>query len=339
MSTDTKEEKHRSFLKSLTLHDLIKDKTRDVVTIDKDATVEDALQLLSDENILSVPILQKTQGRVGPHHTYYIKGTKIVGVLSISDLCVAIAFQQCFAEFKDTPAKLSEVNKESFQKLLKTSIFNAKVSDFLGLTEESKHLWEYQDTEKLDTILEIFTKGVHRVLVHTKDGKLRNLSQSDVVAFLKKQSHLLGDVVNQDVAKLGLVDEKTKIQSVSMYEPAIVGFQRMWNQGWDIPALPVVDKTGDVVATLSASDLRGLTKPTFSSLLLPVLDFLQQQRGGARSTIYTQPSAPLVDVIHKVAWGHVHRIWVIKSHKLVGVISLSDIICKFSPFDFKKPES
>jgi len=218
-------------------------------------------------------------------------------------------------------------------------VFTHKIKDFLGLGSESKTIWEYQDTEKLDTILEVFSKGVHRVLVHTKDGKLRMLSQSDVVAFLKQHLHDLGPIVEQTVENLGLVDQKAKIVTVSMYESALTGYQRMYNQGWDVPAIPVVDKTGDVVATLSTSDLRGLTKIYFPTLLLPVLDFLRQQRGGARTTIWTQPSSPLADVIHKAGWANVHRVWVIKSHKIVGVISLSDIICKFSPFDFKKPET
>jgi len=298
--------------------------------------VEDALQLLSDENILSVPVQDKKTGRLGPHHSVHIKGSKIIGILNITDLATAIAFQSCFDEFKDKPQKIEDVNKETFHKLIKTTLFESKVETLIGLSEESKQLWEYQETEKLDTVLEVMSKGVHRVLVHTKDGKLRFLSQTDIVAFLKKHVKDLGSLVDEPLNKIGLVDEKAKILTVSMYEPALAGYQRMWNKGWELTSLPVVDKTGDVVATLSASDLRGLTKISLVNLLLPVLDFLRSQRS-SRPTISSQPTSPLLDVLNKVVWSGVHRVWVIKNHKLVSVVSLSDIICKFSPFDFKKP--
>jgi len=97
----------------------------------------------------------------------------------------------------------------------------------------------------------------------------------------------------------------------------------------------VVDKTGDVVATLSASDLRGLTKDTFKNLLLSVLDFLRLASGGLRMTLTTQPQAELGDVIRKLAWSRAHRLWIVKNHKILGVVTLSDIMAKFSPFDFK----
>jgi len=276
---------------------------------------------------------------VGPHNTVFVKDIKIIGVLNITDLATAIAFQECFAQFKDKVAKIGEINREGYAKLLKTDLFTSKVSEVLGISAEGKTVWEYQDTEKLDTILEVFSKGVHRVLVHTKDGKLRMLSQSDVVNYLKHHLRDLGHIVEESVESLGLVDQKTKILTISMYESALVGYQRMYNMGWEFSALPVVDKTGDVVATLSTSDLRGLTKLYFPSLLLPVLDFVRQQRGGSRTTVWTQPSSPLSDVIHKVVWANVHRVWVIKNHKIFGVITLSDIICKFSPYDFKKAET
>jgi len=91
------------------------------------------------------------------------------------------------------------------------------------------------------------------------------------------------------------------------------------------------------VATLSASDMRGLTPASFPLLLAPVLDFLGEVAGGARPSIIARPTSTLEEVIRKVVFARVHRVWIIDSNKISGVVSLSDIICKFSPYDYKKP--
>lgn len=314
---------HREFLKSLTLSDLL-NKSRDVVTIDPDTTVEKALFILADENILSLPIVDSKKG-----------DGKVLGILNVTDLATVIAFQDTFKQFKDAPAKLEWVDENTFDKLLNTKILSTKAIDVVGLSSESKTIWEYTETEPLDTILEIFAKGVHRVIVHTKDKKLRYLSQSDVVIFLKKNLDKLGEIVTTPLDKAGLEGKVSDLITVSMYQTALIGFQKLYNHGWELSGIPVVDKTGDLVATLSASDLRGLNKGSFKYLLLPVLDFLRLQKGGIRPAITTQSHAEIGEIIRKFVYGHVHRIWIVKNHKITGVVSLSDILAKLSPVDYR----
>jgi len=266
------------------------------------------------------------------------KGDAIVGILNITDLSTAIAFQGCFEKFKGAPQQLADIRKPDFEKLLKTSLFSAAAESLLGVSEEGKRVWEHPEDTPLDKILEIFSKGVHRTIVLTKAGKRRILSQSDVVNFLKDHSSELGDICEQPLNKLGLLQEaKGELVKMTMYESALVGFQRLYNQGWEVLSLPILDKTGDIVATLSASELRGLNHENFGILLLPVLDFLREVTGGARPVIMARPSAPLGEVIRKVVFGRVHRVWIVENHKILGVVSLSDILCKFSPYDFKQP--
>jgi len=316
----------RTYLKDLKLSDVLPAKGKDVITLDKDATVEQALATLRDHNILSVPLIDKK------------KDNEIVGILNLTDLSTAIAFQSCFEKFKGEPQQLADIRKPEFEKLLKTDLFSSPASSLLGVSAEGKHVWEYPEDTPLDKILEIFSKGVHRTIVLTKAGKRRILSQSDVVAFLKDHASKLGDILEKPIDKLGLIHEsKSDLIKMTMYESALVGFQRLYNQGWEIPALPIVDKTGDIVASLSASDLRGLTNESFGLLLLPVLDFLREVTGGARPVIIARTSSVLGEVVRKVVYGRVHRVWVVENYKIVGVVSLSDIICKFSPYDFKKP--
>jgi CBS domain-containing protein len=315
---------HQQLFKNLKLKDLIPSKARDVITLDKNATVEEAMALMRDHNILSVPLIDKKEGN------------KIVGVLSISDLCTAIAFQACFEKFKLEPQKVAAIKKPEFEALVKTSLFSSPAEAFLGVSEEGKRIWEYDEDTPADTIFEIFSKGVHRVIVKTKGGR-RIVSQTDVAKFLKEHEGKLGDFVKQPINELGLVQDGKGIIKLSMYSTALEGFQKLYNLGWEVSALPIVDKTGDIVATLSISDMRGLTSATFPLLLAPVLDFLGEVVGGARPSITARPTSTLEEVIRKVVFARVHRVWIVDNNKITGVVSLSDIICKFSPYDYKKP--
>jgi len=208
----------------------------------------------------------------------------------------------------------------------------------VGLSAESKTVWEYDESESLDNILEIFAKGVHRVVVHTKDKKIRYLSQSDVIAFLKDNLTKLGEIAETPLDKAGLEGKSEELITVSMYQSALVGFRKLYNHGWELAGIPIVDKTGDIVATLSASDLRGLNKDSFKNLLLPVLDYLRLVNGGLRPCISTQPHAEIGEVIRKLVYARVHRIWVVKNHKITGVVTLSDICAKLSPVDYRQPK-
>jgi len=104
---------HRKFLKSLTISDLLKQ--RDVITVDPDTTVEEALSILAKEKILSLPIVDKKKG-----------DGKILGILNITDLATAIALQDTFKQFKDMPAKLEEIGEDRFDELLNKKNFVGK---------------------------------------------------------------------------------------------------------------------------------------------------------------------------------------------------------------------
>jgi len=316
---------HKEFIRGLKLGDLVPAKAPSVITLDKDATVETAIGVLRENNILSVPLVDKK------------KGDKIVGILNITDICTAVAFQSCFEKFKGEPQKVAVIKKPEFDSLIKTAIFSTPAESLLGISEEGKRIWEFKEDASLEHIFDIFAKGVHRVIVNTKDGR-RIVSQSDVAKFLKAHMEKLGDIVKKSLKELGLVKDAKELVKVSMYDSALVGFQKLYNQGWELSAIPVVDKNGDIVATLSASDMRGLTPTSFGLLLAPVLDFLSEVAGGARPSITARPTSALEEVIKKVVFARVHRVWIVDNDKIVGTVTLSDIICKFSPYDFKKPE-
>jgi len=320
-----KASQHRAFLSRLRLADVMPERPREVVTLDKSATIEEALATMRENNIISVPLIDKE------------KNDAITGILNMTDLCIAIAFQDCFQKFKGEPQKLAELRKPDFEKCIKTGLFTTPAEKLLGVSTEGKRVWEYSEETPLDTILELFSKGVHRTVVKMKDGNRRILSQWDLIKFFKEHTDQLGYIMETQLKTLGLVQEKKDLVTMTMSESALVGFQRLYNMGWEVSALPILDRNGDIVATLSSSDLRGLTKDNFALLLLPVLDFLSAV-SRVHPLITARPLSQLGEVLYKVCYGHVHRVWVVENDKICGVVSLGDIICKMSPFDFKEEQ-
>jgi len=108
----------------------------------------------------------------------------------------------------------------------------------------------------------------------------------------------------------------------------------------ELAAAPVLDDEGVVMATISASDLRGLRCESFNTLLLPVLDFLRIQHA-ARGTELLPPVTctihhTLGQLIAQLLDNRVHRSWVVQSDRAsphpIGVVTMTDLISCFSMY-------
>eukprot|EP00808_Paulinella_micropora_P032353 g67653.t1 len=310
----------KQFLQKSTLGDVLKrTAARELVTIKADSTVEAALLLMQKERINSVPVLDKS--------------AKIIGVLNMLDLSTAISFAPCFKKYKDEPLKLQTIESAEFHATLNTDIMLQAVEELLGTSSEgTRPVWEYKEEDSLLVALQVFGSRQHRITVRLADGKLRNLSQSDVLQFLRGRLEVFGGLAGESVGKLGLVKEH-KVVTVDQHESALCGYRKAYNDGWEVSALPVVDGAGQIVATLSKSDLRGLGPTGMGRLLLPVKEFLaiapaSPSQGQIRPTLACRPSSTLKELILKLAFGRVHRIWMCENNKTMGVVSLTDIMSK-----------
>mmetsp|Transcript_23834 Transcript_23834/g.46700 ORF Transcript_23834/g.46700 Transcript_23834/m.46700 type:complete len:156 (-) Transcript_23834:110-577(-) len=112
---------------------------------------------------------------------------------------------------------------------------------------------------------------------------------------------------------------------------------------WSLSALPVVDAKGELVGNLSGSDMRNMTKDNLDDLLLSVEDFLWKINGKSkmRTPVTVTLDTPFLEAIEKIMGNSVHRLWVTGTgkgdkNKVKGVLSLTDIIYKFSTFDLSR---
>jgi len=106
------------------------------------------------------------------------------------------------------------------------------------------------------------------------------LSPLDMIRFLSRRVDAVGTLADTTLAQLGLVSRvHNGVVTAPWDQPALECFKLMRDR--DVSAVGVVDQTGELVANLSASDLRRLDARSFRLLALPVAEFISRRKGDA----------------------------------------------------------
>jgi len=213
---------------------------------------------------------------------------------------------------------------------------------------ESEFPWKFKFDQSLRDLVDAFCIGMHRVLVTTRENKTVMLSQSDVIRFINdmREESSLSPLMSLRLQQFNLKTQS--LITMNADESALSGFLKLNQPHMDLAAVPVVDTEGQLLATLSSSDLRGLRQNNFQILLLPVLEFLQIVKTQIKQP-YVYPSKPIVSTLNStfsqtiatILPGQVHRSWVVKSMEnlgVIGVVTMSDILSVFGDFDFLHSE-
>lgn len=276
---------------------------QDLVFATEETTIAQGLELLGKRNITSLPIMSKDH--------------KPLGIVSIFDVTSFIAFG-IFDNGVLNKAKLEEK-------------MNHPISGLIGGHEEGKNLWIYGGDTPLSKVTEPMSKGVHRALVLQRVDEqnqpiYRIITQTDVVRHFLHYGECYPDV-KKSLEDLNLASAAgTFVNTMKATDTTLHGLTIM--QQKDVAALPVVDENGSIITTLSASDLRGLTKAEVENLSLPVLEYLKGRRNGRLTVPVTCfPTDNLFLMMMKALAAQVHRLWVVDSKNTpIGVVSLSDMI-------------
>jgi len=284
-----------NFLQQMKLKELVKD-NKDVIKVSSKASVDKALELLSKNRILSIPIFDE-------------ESQSFLGMATMWDLMVFITFT-------------STLRKNLSMPIIK----------ILGISLESQSFWCFNGNQMLDHILQLFIRGIHRVLVIAEDdgnnSHLRVLSQSDIVKYLitYKNQLALGQLFAKSIGDLDLV-KHSKVQAMSSLETALSCFKKMSLLG--INATGIVNEAGEIITNLSVSDLRGLRQDLLRTITLPVLEFLKGQHGGKIiTTVCATTTETFGKVIDLIVQHRLHRVWIVENQKPIGVVTLTDVISK-----------
>lgn len=297
----------------------------DIVTVDKNASLPDVLQLLTKHDIRSVPVVDKEKNRL----------------LGLVDMIDIITFVVRFAEeCHGLPAaqRNFEWFSEQLQKSGQTISQIAELLQSTGLSgDKSKLIPVMHGTTIYDIMQIMVTNGVQRVpVLDPQTNNLENfITQSSLIQYFAKHSAKLGKYGEYTLSELGF--KPKHVFSVKESALAIDAFKMMSEH--KITGIPIVDNDGTIITNISSRDLRNvLTDPSFfEKLQLPAERFVSDLKSKTflhnAETMYPKIcckfSNKFVEVLHKLAATKIHRIYVVENtEKPIGVISLDDIVSK-----------
>jgi CBS domain-containing protein len=281
------------------------------VTVKDNDTIEELVFALSENKIISAPVVNKEGTCVGVVDMLDV----ISHVISVSPLPSSLERDELQSlEICGRAMALEEVSK----------ILNASGRDpFVPVYEESPS----------SMISDMFAEGTHRVpILDSADQVLHTVSQSDIVRFLSEHIHMghCKEVGELDTDKLGL--GKEKVVSVDKTTKVLDAMIKIRDTG--VSAVAVVDESegGKLCGNFSATDLKALFKETFPSLLLSVEDYLAKHSPKSSNPVCVSRDLNLIGIIKELQDNHIHRVWILDDdYKPEGVISMTDIfkIVKF----------
>lgn len=308
-----------SILNEINLGVLVFEK-RQVWKVDVKNSVKDALSIMKEHKVLSVPV-------------YDSKRCQYVGILNTGDILKSFVLG---IYFKDNIEK--ETTKEEFDK---NSFEEMTVSDLMEKINKEAQIYVFEPEDSIDSIIEPMTQpGPLCCFVKQKDDSTRKLiyklvSKIDLIKFLNDNCNVVGGIFERTVENLKLKIGKQQLMIGKEDQITLDIYQRMWSQ--NISAVPILNKSNQLIATLSSSDLKEISKDNMNALFLPVNYFLKVIHGEAiPKPIVCYPTTSLKEVMKKIIENEVHRVWVVtSSNNVIDVLSCSDIIFYLREFKRK----
>jgi len=302
-----------------TVKELIADQK--LITATEEVTVDEALRLMTDHKITSLPVLKKPEGPNGKKEILgFVDALDLVGyLLQVSGRTLTSPM---------TGESHSLVSDDLIQLRVRAKHFSlAQIKDAIDLSERNPLLYLKEDVT-VRQVLTSFWASAHRLAVVDDQYNLVGLlTQSQLIRFLDQHINELPDLPKSKVSDI-LHTSVNTIATVPQKSWAIQAFTQMHQAR--LSALAVVDSTGLIVDNLSATDLRGVLFD-FRELLAPVQVFLDKARNIAkinrRALVTCEMKSTLPELLRQILQNGVHRVYVIDSQERpIGVVSLTDIL-------------
>lgn len=352
----TPSEKLNSCFESITVSAFPPAPSSQVAEIKSNASLAEAVQILSKHKILSAMVLNVE----APEDASWID--KYIGIVEFAGIAVWLLHQSELAALRmmsgstvgaavgsgrSGPEAAASMGGNFFESLTSSDLYkNTQVQDISGSFRWAPFL-ALQESDNFLTMLLLLSKYKMKSLpvVDIAEGKIENIiTQSAVV-------HMLAECVGQHwfenwgtkrLSELGLPMMKHE-QVVKVYEeePVLQAFKLMRVKG--IGGLPVVESDGrKVIGNISIRDIQFLlTAPeiykndssiTAKNFLTAVRSYLEEHQETSpmlRGIVTCHKDDTIKEVILKLDSEKIQRIYVVdKDENLEGLITLRDIISK-----------
>jgi len=289
---------------------------RQIVMINGDATVDEALGSLSENNILSAPVIDDDNNFLG-----------LVDVLDI------LAFSLETYTRTALPVRTEENTSQNWRnwrdETTATSVFSTtSVRNILNKSKVNVVRTVNEHTTLYQLIQLLFRNSVHRAIVVNNQNEFGGLiSQSDVIALVSAKMELLGSLGKKTVGELNLGTKS--VITMSVHSQMIHAY---WNMAFHkVSAVAIIDSSGKLVANLSASDIRGIKQGNYPALLANISEYFSfKKKGMLKAPITCSLGTSLETLLLLISMFRVHRVWIVNDKsEPIGVISLTDVMILF----------
>lgn len=331
-------------LAEVTVAEIVSGK-RKLVFVEAHDSLEHALALLREHNILAMPV--RTQEARADAKTA-ARELNFCGLLSVLDVAAFVARDPEACGKSGEGVEVASVMKKTAESwhmlLLDPHATVARAMEYLGVRGFHRALVPNvclaehgPDDVPLPSAL------VEDLTPHAKGEEYRVLSQVDLARFILAHEGRFGLALSVSIESVGL--DGGKVLATTKEELLSDALDRM--AGHAVSALAVVEKLEEgapwaatdagLLGTLSASDLRGCSFEDLKSAhSISVGDFLARRHGQApREQLTCTRHTEIRAVLSRMVESGVHRLWVMAepdsnapgSHlPVLGVTSLSDVV-------------
>jgi len=296
---------------------LLLNENQNVITVNENDILGDALKVLHERRILSAPILNKN-------------GACTQGFIAMDDVIIHLA-RVCRRPImtggvvSSTSIKTDQIDELNQRR---KCFHQETVNDVISRHRVShSNLLVITKNKPLLRALHVFAVGVQRIIVKKSNKIVGVLTQSAVLKWFSEDLSRLGELQYQNAAALGMSWDR--IIKINKDLPAIDAVELMHEKC--VFSLPLVDENGKLFAHLSMSDFKSLiiVEEDFHDLLLPVHVFVTRyhQITNKSTKIISAPSTSTIqDVVAILAKERVHQVYLVDENgNPTNVISMTNV--------------
>ncbi|KAI9183587.1 cell separation during budding [Blastocladiella emersonii ATCC 22665] len=320
--------------------------TKAVVTVKSSMPVEEAFDILVQNNINAAPV-------------YDADADAYIGMVSMLDVVeyVMTLVRANKAVWQELDAELPSPTHVQAQEPDRSGLAIAEIVQrirqvrpipvsYISDLAKRDPFMALPRSATLEHAMDIFSKGIHRIVITEADDKANVLvgilTQSDIVRFLSEREK---EAPFNDVLKMRLNDLKLstpkEIVLVKAFQPVVDALQAMHTSR--VSSVAVVDATERLLGNISASDVKHIMRHLRYGILF---ETCSQFIGGVKTrqmldnagkdtvpVIEIAKDATLSRALRLIVVTKVHRLWCVEQDSRlpsfqapVAVVSLTDIL-------------
>ncbi|KAI8330898.1 hypothetical protein BC941DRAFT_439864 [Chlamydoabsidia padenii] len=269
-----------------------------LIALSPTVSIQTALTVMNKHHFTSLPIFSHDS-------------TKVVSIVNLFDILLYLV------------GDLSTVQIDKFP-------LDHPVENVLGLDadRESYRIHKTNPNDKLLDTLRVFACGGHRSLVVDETNQVKNpwmLSQTDIIRHIVHHPDCISTLIdmNATVDDLGFVGDSKQMTTVQGHQQTALGTYRLMADK-KLSGIPILNDQGHFIGDLCLEDLPGANLDMVDLLDLPCVDYLKKSSHHESAT--GERMMQLKDIIDKMVKHDTHRVWILDGNKVIGVITMSDII-------------